>query len=352
MLSGWQRKAEVALARRRTRRDRRERIRRWIAEGQVDAAAQVAAAADPFGDGALWDAVDAAVERGTYAEIAALEPLARLRPEFDRALFSALRRFDPGAPDDALTALRDLGADDRFPPFKRMCARAWATFLEMPRFDPGGAPAAPPPPVLQFWDSETVPSDVAALIEDCRQTTSPYHTLLHEAGARRFLREAYGTGATEVFDLCPHAAVKADYLRLGWLATHGGVWIDADTRLLPDFRGTWPAMAGQTVLWFNTLTGHWLNGFLAVPAGSPLMVACFERATRQIRRNPDRHPYALAGAGVLTRTINEMWRAGTLTDAANLTTRAIGRLMRQVDAAYKKAGATWQRQRDGREAGE
>ncbi|MEM9059903.1 MAG: hypothetical protein AAGD13_05530 [Pseudomonadota bacterium] len=324
-------------------RRRRRHVALRIAEGRIASAARVVGSRDPFVDGALWHSIDELMEAREFDRLPSLAPLADLRPAYDQAIFAALCLLASGGLVAAREALDRIGADERFDGFQRMCARAWSCFLTMERFasdDPGQGAA---PDLLQFWDDTAVPDDMRSLIDEWRTLAGSKHLLIHEPTARDFLRKIYGEDAVRTFDLCPHPAIKADYLRLGYLAEHGGLWIDADSHRHGNFERLWPAFAGKTVLWFNTRTGHWLNGFIAAPAGSPLMRRAFEDATHRIQANPEDHPYALAGPGLLTDTVLWMVRSNATGPIENMTTAFVSRnVLRQADTRYKRSGGRWQ----------
>ena len=332
----------VPVVRQLPARRRRRHILLRVAHGRIGAAARIARGRDPFEDGALWKCVDQRLEEGAVDRLPELRPLAELRPAFDQAVFAALCLVPSQGVEAARAALDDLGDDHRFEPFLRMCARAWSAFLAMPRFQSDGG-STEEPTLIQFWDNPQVPKDVTAAIDTWRALLGPGCRLMDEPAAREFLTRNHGATAARAFDLCPHPAIKADYFRLGYLAVHGGMWIDADEVPQPGFLTAWRSFARRTVLWFNTCVGHWLNGLIVAPPGCALMQACVRDATDRIHRDPTEHPYYLAGPGLLTDTILWMQREGRLSNAVNMTTHFVRtQLIRQIQPAYKQAGGSWQ----------
>jgi hypothetical protein len=82
--------------------------------------------------------------------------------------------------------------------------------------------------IVQFWDQETIPADVAACMATWRAIPDFEYLLFDEVRARDFIRTEYEGRHLEAYDLCNHPAMKSDFFRLAWLYRHGGVYIDAD----------------------------------------------------------------------------------------------------------------------------
>ena len=307
---------------------------------------------DPFPSGALFSAVDRLMTDGQDALIPELATLAEGQNAFDRGVFKALCRHAEGDTQAAITHLNRYGEGDRFGPFRRMCARAWALFLQMPRLADAPPPGTAGPEILQYWDHTEPPSDVSMAISAWQRFADAHH-LLDATTARAFLTETYGTDAGRIFDLCAHPAIQSDFVRLGWLAHNGGLYVDADARMAQDFAAHWPRFADRTVLWFYThaAKGHFTNGIISAPAGSPLMLAAFEETGRRISDDPDGHVYRLGGPGMLTDVVLATAARGELSNAFVMTTDYVRRnVMTQIDAAYKadeRSWHNWQRDRYG-----
>ncbi|MEM7057284.1 MAG: hypothetical protein AAF557_06840 [Pseudomonadota bacterium] len=323
---------------------RKRHIQTLLTAGQVVRAAELIAQSDPWPDGALWEQVDLFLDAAHWDELPKLQPLADLRPVFERAVFEALAGIAEFGVVWAQQLLDDLGNDQRWDGFQRMCARALSAFLAMPRLK-RDVRLDLRPGILQFWEQGQPPSDLAEPMAAWQQLAGGGYRLLDGTAARSWLDTQYGTDAVTTYDLCSHPAIKADYLRLGYLAKHGGVWIDADSKMSPGFSNLYARLGTETVLWFNTKTGHWLNGFIAAPEGDPLMARAFHDAGARIREKPDQHPYLLAGPGLLTDTILWMHRDGLLKDTVNITTAEVNRsVFGQIKTNYKKSGLGWQDQ--------
>lgn len=82
--------------------------------------------------------------------------------------------------------------------------------------------------IVQFWDQETIPSDVQDCIASWRAIPGFDHVLFDDVRAREFIRAECESRHLEAYDLCNHPAMKSDLFRLAYLYRHGGVYVDAD----------------------------------------------------------------------------------------------------------------------------
>ena len=333
---------------------RRVYFRLAVEEQRFDVLPQLIGRADPFTYSALFAGIDHLLTEGEDHLIGRLEPLAEGRNAFERGIYKALRKHASGRTDAACAHLERYGAGERFDGFRRMCARAWSVFLNLPRCSSAGQATKEAPDILQFWDTPEVPADVAKGIATWRSLPGGRHLLFDEHRAREFLHETYGIECARIFDLCPHPAIKSDYFRLGWIASQGGMYVDADEAMLDGFSDIAGQFANRLVLRFysNQATGHFINGLISAPAGSPTIVAAFEEASRRITKNPDAHVLTLAGPGMLTDVVLSQFKRGVLEDAIVMTNGFVRRkVLVGLDASYKsdeRSWHNWQAERKGR----
>jgi len=173
-------------------------------------------------------------------------------------------------------------------------------------------PASPGPGLglLQFWNTPTPPPDVAAVIATWAEMNPDLpRSLLDEAGARAFIKEAHGATAAHCFDLCHHAAMKSDYLRLLWLFTHGGLYADIDDRCI---RPVAPVLAAlqdsEVVVVLARLSPPYFNNCLiAARPRSALLGLAIKEATERIlwgaKAGQKLSIWNDTGPGLLTRTM-------------------------------------------------
>ena len=168
--------------------------------------------------------------------------------------------------------------------------------------DAGGAVLA------QFWDRTEVPDDVAAVMRSWREQHPGLEVRLFDTdSAREHLRAAFGGAVAGVFDLCRHAAMKADLFRLGWLLSEGGVWADADERCIRPLGPllAWAAQQDLVAPLSGEVPGYVHNFFLGARAGSRAVEAAFEAACAAVdaQARAGRRPdiWATTGPGLITR---------------------------------------------------
>ena len=271
-------------------------------------------------------------------------------PRFRRALLElthdagdaagalALLSPEPGADDtDASFLIRAVGlvALGRRDALRPLC-RAWlgvsphsvsaaafiATAALKPRLDVADQGAGDLRGVVlaQFWDRPEPPEDVRRVMESWTTHHPGLAVRRFDAdSAREHLRSAFGAETAAVFDLCRHAAMKADLFRLGWLLSDGGVWADADELCLRPMGPllAWAARQELTAPLSGEVPGYVHNLFLGAHAGSRAIEAAFEQACtvvdREVRRGVRPDIWHTTGPGLITRIAAERllsWTGG------------------------------------------
>ena len=87
--------------------------------------------------------------------------------------------------------------------------------------------------IIQFWDTKAVPPDVARQVgEWARGVPDGHHLLFDDASAGEFISVNYPRYFRSAYDYCFHPAMKCDYFRLAYLYVNGGVYIDADDKMI------------------------------------------------------------------------------------------------------------------------
>ena len=94
-------------------------------------------------------------------------------------------------------------------------------------------PTKIPSRIVQYWHSEIVPEDVAALMQTWRDVNSDFeHIVFNDKTADEFLRAHCRERTLPSFKQAPEPPQRADIFRLAYLASKGGIFIDADDRCL------------------------------------------------------------------------------------------------------------------------
>jgi hypothetical protein len=87
------------------------------------------------------------------------------------------------------------------------------------------------PPIFQYWDTGTVPDDVAVLVDSFRGRNPDLdHRVFSEHEAERFIASRLSARERDAFRACAIPAMQADYFRYCAALADGGVWADVDLR--------------------------------------------------------------------------------------------------------------------------
>jgi len=175
------------------------------------------------------------------------------------------------------------------------------------------------PAIVQYWDSEEVPADVAALLagfEDAGQGLP--HLVFSERRAAEFIGRCFGGRHAAAFAVCAVPAMQADYFRYCALYALGGVYVDADFRCLAPLGGLLDGPATGTLFGRPELPPRWrtpelegrervgpyrvvMNSFFAFPApGHPLLELAIEVATANVEARVAEDVALATGPAVFT----------------------------------------------------
>jgi mannosyltransferase OCH1-like enzyme len=161
---------------------------------------------------------------------------------------------------------------------------------------------------------------VAKLIEGWRSAPDGFsHQLFDDAAARHFLAKEHHPSVLAAYDATAHAAGKSDLFRIAWLASHGGVYIDADDRRVGPLSRLLPIEAGFVV---NRSPGPppcINNWFIATRPDHPLLWELLRGAVRNIQVAAASRltlpPWNVTGPGLFSTTImDEFVIAGSPSD--------------------------------------
>jgi hypothetical protein len=158
---------------------------------------------------------------------------------------------------------------------------AVAAMLRGPATPPVVAPSRPAPAdrpliLFQYWDQSHPPPDVAAWIEGFRADNPGLQHILFSAGkAERYVAKHHGERGRAAFRACGHPAMQADYFRLCAMATHGGIYLDADMQsrlpldsllaIVPEaLVATWKGLLNNSILIFRDRHHSFVEACLAL----------------------------------------------------------------------------------------
>lgn len=214
-----------------------------------------------------------------------------------------------------------------------------------------------PRSIVQFWDSETVPSDVAAAIATWKECNPGFnHRLFHEGSARAFIGQAHGERAVQAFDCCRHPAMKADFFRICFLLSNGGFYVDADDVCVRPIEELLAA-AGEAEFVASLsadVAPYVHNWFLGAKPVAPVLQFALEEMIAGVEQAHQQGIVAdiwhTTGPGLVTRSVAR-WLArgpGAVGKALFLTTRQYRGFASNIeDLEYKKTAAgNWRRSQE------
>ncbi|MFT8243394.1 glycosyltransferase [Roseomonas sp. BN140053] len=173
--------------------------------------------------------------------------------------------------------------------------------------EPAQAAAARPGTVVQFWHSDTVPPDVAALMAGwAAGTPGLAHRLFSAASAREWLRARVGEAAAARLDRCYHPAMQADLFRLYYLREEGGIYVDADERCQRSLAPIFAALDESELILTLALEApaYAHNFFLAARPNSAVIARAVSEAEGWLDSGDPRPPiWDATGPGCLTRAL-------------------------------------------------
>lgn len=81
--------------------------------------------------------------------------------------------------------------------------------------------------ILLYWDTRPFPSDVLEVVQKWRFSFPDWNVNLFDQDmARDFLSEKYGNEIVRLFHTCALPAMKADFIRVFWAISEGGIYSD------------------------------------------------------------------------------------------------------------------------------
>jgi Glycosyltransferase sugar-binding region containing DXD motif len=200
--------------------------------------------------------------------------------------------------------------------------------------------------LIRFWDGETPPADVVALLA----TWAPLHdgyemVTFNDATARAFFAEHYAPRYLAGYDACTHPAMRCDLFRLAYLYQCGGIYVDADERCLQsveEIRVHAGSLAVRRMVEANRFT-YFANAPIFCAAGLPLLKECLDAATDRLLTSRWSRPkvWVTTGPGNLSRVFAQRV---VLDGAHPMRVRVIDdwpRYSAMIHCEYKKTSRYW-----------
>jgi tetratricopeptide (TPR) repeat protein len=168
-----------------------------------------------------------------------------------------------------------------------------------------GSRHAIPKRIVHYWHTATMPSDVAEIIASWRQMHRDYeHVLFDDAGAINFLRAQGLDAALQAFRRGATPAQRVDILRLAYLSSVGGFFVDADDRCLIPLDDYLPASVNFAAYQDNY--GTIGVNFLGAAPGHPVITRALDNAVTAVNRGDRDIVWLSTGPGLLTRAFAQL----------------------------------------------
>lgn len=163
-----------------------------------------------------------------------------------------------------------------------------------------GTTTSIPKRIFQYWDEEEIPPAVLGVMESWRSVPAWQYQCLDRRGAMDWLGSTFGVDHARAFKLANHAAEESDFLRLCLLYEHGGIYADADDKLvgsLSDLVSSGPGM----ILFRSVSLGSVDNNLICAPAKHPLLGKAIELSMSALLRRDNDSTWSKTGPGLLAR---------------------------------------------------
>lgn len=168
-----------------------------------------------------------------------------------------------------------------------------------------------PKRIIQYWDKPVPPPDVARMIESWRQIRGYSHRLFSHDEARRYLDLHFGRRVLRAYDGATHVAGKADLFRLAWLYQRGGIYADADEKIVGKIGLLFPRGSRFVLTWSEGSPPCINNWFIAVAARDRFIEAALMLAIKRVEGaiagGPNPGAWMQTGPGVLTMVLLDDW---------------------------------------------
>lgn len=167
-----------------------------------------------------------------------------------------------------------------------------------------------PRKILRYWhDPSEIPEDVRECMASWEKLAKKgFEFFLHDdVSAAAYIASRYGQREQAAFARCAHPAMRSDYLRLCFIVTEGGLYIDADDVLISEnwlrlFEGerlklqplcydiSAGGMMNSADIWNPNVASKGRNFYvnndpLVAPAKHPLLIRALDRATDKLLGN-------------------------------------------------------------------
>ncbi|GAB0115759.1 tetratricopeptide repeat protein [Acidisoma sp. C75] len=268
----------------------------------------------------------------------------------DRDLLEHLRRLSALPPAERVAPLAALASHHpNSTPVSAglLLALRQSGAFALPDSEAGAAASQTPRQIIQFWDKQEPPPDVAWLMASWPNINPEYRYHRFDLrSAAAFIAQRFPEPVSWAFHRAKEAAQKADLFRLAWLCAEGGVYVDADDRCTAPLQRIIPAHA-QLVL-YQEDHGTVCNNFIAAMPGHPVIQRALQSVVNDINAGSGETVWFVSGPGALSRAFTH-FIAETGSPERWIPQGIVVQDRRQMFAAvsmncspgYKRSGGHW-----------
>jgi hypothetical protein len=202
-----------------------------------------------------------------------------------------------------------------------------------------------PRQIAQYWDAETPPARIASMMDTWRNHSDFGYQRFDRRTATAYLRDHFTTITVTAFRLARNPAEEADFFRLCFLAHEGGVYADADDRLVGDLN-TALSEGAEFIALLEPGFANLGNNFIAAAANHPVLMDAVERAQTALLSRAAETTWSKTGPGLLTRALaNELTRGPKKKAGAGIRLLSLadisGIVVIHNAAEHKNAASDW-----------
>lgn len=154
--------------------------------------------------------------------------------------------------------------------------------------------------IFQYWNTEDVPEAVTSVMSSWQAHPGWQYERLNRRSAIKWLHGRLGANYARAFKLANNVAEESDFLRLCLLLAEGGIYVDADDRLI-DHPADLLSFGSGIILFREPNLGAIANNLLCAPKGHPVIARAAEMALRALLRRDNESTWSKTGPGLLTR---------------------------------------------------
>lgn len=155
--------------------------------------------------------------------------------------------------------------------------------------------------VVQYWNTAEAPPEIEATTLSWEHHADYEYVRFDHRSAVDFLRERYGVGHARAFRLARHVAEASDFFRLCALHADGGIYADADDKLIDHPDRILELGAGMIL--FREPFGAIANNLMCARPGHPVLETAIELAKTALLARDNDSVWSKTGPGLLTRAV-------------------------------------------------